>query len=111
MMWVKAGIIDPYIFPLGEGLTSKVIASRKPLNLGTLQEMRDHGAYFPPEFEQDSGVITESWLGVPILVSDKVLGIVNLGSYRQHAFDEESSPLAADALVQYGCGHRKCAAL
>ena len=76
-------------FPLGTGLTSKVISSRQPLNLGTLQETIDQGAYFAPEQEGESGIYTESWLGVPILVSDKVLGIVGLGSYRQHAFDDD----------------------
>ena len=86
----EGGYQDPHIFPLGLGLTSKVISSRQPLNLGTLQEQRDHGVYFSPEFEQSSGVITESWLGVPILVSDKILGIVNLSSYRKHAYTEES---------------------
>ena len=85
---------------MGEGLTSKVIASRKPLNIGTLQEGVAHGAYFPPELEEtDSGDITESWLGVPILVSDKVLGIVDLGSYRKHAFNEEQCALAANTLL------------
>ena len=34
----EGGYMDAYIFPLGEGLTSKVINTRKPLNLGTLQE-------------------------------------------------------------------------
>ncbi len=76
-------------FPLGAGLTSKVISSRQPLNLGTLQETIDHGAYFAPEQEGESGIFTESWLGVPILVSERVLGIVGLASYSQHAFDDD----------------------
>ena len=33
-------------------------------------------------------MIAESWLGVPIIVGDKVLGIVNIGNYAKHAFDE-----------------------
>ncbi|HET7376075.1 MAG TPA: GAF domain-containing protein, partial [Anaerolineae bacterium] len=49
-------------FPLGKGLTSKVIESRQPLLLGTRQEQVFHGHYMPPEME---GLIkiAESWLG------------------------------------------------
>ncbi len=74
-------------FPLGTGLTSQVITTRQPLLLSTLQEEIDHGAYFPPELlEKSEGNLTQSWLGVPILVSDRVLGVVFLGDYRPHAF-------------------------
>ena len=79
--------IEP--FPLGTGLTSKVINSRQPLMLGTLEEEVANGAYFPPELmENSSGTLTQSWLGVPIIVNEKVLGIVFLGDYKPHAYNE-----------------------
>ncbi len=79
--------IEP--FPLGTGLTSKVITSRQPLMLGTLEEEVANGAYFPPELmENSSGTLTQSWLGVPIIVNERVLGIVFLGDYKQHAYNE-----------------------
>ena len=79
--------IEP--FPLGTGLTSKVITSRQPLMLGTLEEEIANGAYFPPELmENYSGTLTQSWLGVPIIVNEKVLGIVFLGDYKPHAYNE-----------------------
>ena len=79
--------IEP--FPLGTGLTSKVIISRQPLMLGTLEEEVANGAYFPPELiENSSGTLTQSWLGVPIIVNDQVLGIVFLGDYKPHAYNE-----------------------
>ena len=79
--------IEP--FPLGTGLTSKVITSRQPLMLGTLEEEVANGAYFPPELiENSSGTLTQSWLGVPIIVNEQVLGIVFLGDYKPHAYNE-----------------------
>ena len=77
-------------FTLGEGLTSRVIASRKPLNLGTGAEADALGSLSvvnnPKTWSENE---TESYLGVPILVSDKVLGTVDLQSYRQHAFNDD----------------------
>ena len=85
----EGGYID-YIepFPLGTGLTSKVIQSRQPLLLSTAQEQLANGAYSPPEL--GTGAISESMMMVPILVSDKVLGVVSVNKYEQHAFDENS---------------------
>jgi PAS domain S-box-containing protein len=86
----EGGYVD-YVepFPFGTGLASKVLASRQPLMLGTLEEESANGAYFPPEIiEQGSGVLTQSWLGVPIIASDRVLGVVALGAYQPHTFNE-----------------------
>lgn len=75
-------------FPLGEGLTSKVISSRHPLLLNTLEEQIANGARLSPELiAQGSGVWTQSWLGVPIIANDQVLGMVGLGDYRTNAFN------------------------
>ena len=76
-------------FPLGKGLNSKVIQSRQPLLLGTLAEQIANGAIATPEqLEQDSGVTTQSWVGVPIMINDQVLGTVNISHYREHAYNE-----------------------
>jgi PAS domain S-box-containing protein len=76
-------------FPLGTGLASKVISSRQPLMLGTLDELTAHGAYFPPELlEKSTGVLSPSWLGVPIMVHDQVLGLVVLADNKSNAFNE-----------------------
>jgi signal transduction histidine kinase/CheY-like chemotaxis protein len=76
-------------FPLGTGLTSKIIETRQPLLLGTIEEQRENGAYFSPEqLAQSSGQWTQSWLGVPIIVNEQVLGTVKICAYRKHAYDE-----------------------
>jgi GAF domain-containing protein len=80
----EGGYID-YVepFPLGTGVSSKVITTGQPLMLGTLD-----GAYFPPEIiEKGSGFYSQSWLGVPIMANELVLGLVALSDARQHAFN------------------------
>ena len=76
-------------FPLGVGLTSKVITTGMPLLLNVLEEEIANGAYFPPELvEQSSGTNSQSWLGVPIIINDRPIGVVFLASYAPHAFNE-----------------------
>ena len=86
----EGGYID-YVepFPLGTGLSSKVIAAGQPLMAGTLEEEIANGAYFPPEIiEKGSGFYSQSWLGVPIVASDRVLGLVALADGRPNAFNQ-----------------------
>jgi PAS domain S-box-containing protein len=85
----EGGYID-YVepFPMGTGLSSKVITSGQPLMVGTLDEEIANGAYFPPEIiEKGSGFFSQSWLGVPIIASDQVLGLVALADGRPQAFN------------------------
>jgi signal transduction histidine kinase/DNA-binding response OmpR family regulator len=76
-------------FPIGKGLTSKVLTTCKPLLLGTLEEEIANGAFFPPELlEQSEGNLTQSWLGVPIIVNDRAVGVVFLADYQPRAFTQ-----------------------
>ena len=87
----EGGIID-YVepFPLGTGLSSKVIKTQKPLLLNSLEEEMAHGAYFPPEIiEHGGGQFGQSWLGVPIIFKDEVLGIIALANDRPHSFNQD----------------------
>jgi GAF domain-containing protein len=78
---------DP--FPLGKGLTTKAIQTRKSFLLGSADEGVSEGAYLPPEvLEQGRGSVTESTILVPIVVGEKALGAVAVGSYKQNAFNE-----------------------
>jgi GAF domain-containing protein/DNA-binding response OmpR family regulator len=74
---------------LGEGLTSKIIRTRRPLLLNSAQEMDEHGAaayVTTPDDAQDP----QSYMGVPIMVGDKVLGVVDVQSYRPDAFSQDN---------------------
>jgi len=73
-------------FSLGEGLTSKVINSRKPLLLGTSEEQIKNGGIFDENLGEVD--VTESYLGIPILFGENVLGVVSVQSYKKNSFDE-----------------------
>lgn len=81
-------------FPLGTGLSSKVIKTGQPLLLGTLEEEIANGAYFPKEIiEKGEGHLSQSWLGVPIVVNDEVIGLVALAEMHKNAFTEANKQL------------------
>ena len=67
---------------LGEGLTSHVIQTRRPLLLGTLEEQAALGAVYEPDEK-----VTPSWLGVPIMVGEQVIGVLSTQSYALRDFD------------------------
>jgi signal transduction histidine kinase/DNA-binding response OmpR family regulator/putative methionine-R-sulfoxide reductase with GAF domain len=65
---------------LGEGLTSIVIRDRRPLRLDRKEQAAALGAV-------TFGGVTESWLGVPILAGEEVIGVIGLEDRRVAAFD------------------------
>jgi len=68
-------------YELGPGLTSLVIQQRQPLLLRTEEEIFAHGAIVDT-------VPAQSWLGVPILAGERVLGVIALQSVRPHAYSD-----------------------
>ncbi len=94
------GYQAPEPFPVGEGLTSRIIQSRQALVLGTLQGQVDYGA----RFDEAMGELdrTESYMGVPIIVGEKVLGVVSVQSYQRHAYDENSMRLLSTLSANMG---------
>jgi GAF domain-containing protein/CheY-like chemotaxis protein len=80
---VEEGTRDDVLseIPFGEGLTSQVIRTRAPLKMDTDEESLASGAIA-------YGLQTESWLGVPILTGDRVLGVIAIESLEKNAFDE-----------------------
>lgn len=72
-------------FKLGKGLTSKIIHSRKPLILNTIDEQIKNGAIIQSEEDK-----SESYMGVPILYGEKVLGVVSVQSYTAGKFEESN---------------------
>jgi GAF domain-containing protein/CheY-like chemotaxis protein len=80
---------------IGEGLVSQVIQSRTPLNLATAAETQALGAI-------QLGLVTQSWLGVPILAGDRVLGVIALESLEPHAFDDGDVRLLSTLAASMG---------
>ena len=77
-------------FALGKGLTSRVITSRKALVLGDAEEAAQYGVYYPPEAAAINPTVTQSYLGVPIIVGEKVIGVVSVNTYTKHAYTSDS---------------------
>ncbi|MFC2103103.1 GAF domain-containing protein [Bacteroidota bacterium] len=75
-------------FSLGEGITSRVINSGKPVVCGTEKEQLELGAIFDEAVGEDDD--TESYMGVPIRIGDKVLGVVSVQSYKKNAYNEDN---------------------
>lgn len=84
---------------LGSGLTGYIVRHRQPL----------HFPYGPDEFLKQQNIArvgraSKSWLGVPMLVQDRVVGVIAVQSYDQEgAYDEGHlrvlSTIAAQAAV------------
>jgi len=70
--------------PVGEGLNSWVVENRRPLRIGSCDEERALGL-----MAYDDGLPTESWLGVPMIAREHMLGVISLQSYRKNAFTED----------------------
>jgi PAS domain S-box-containing protein len=73
--------------PLGKGLTSHVIQQRQPLWIRRLTpelSMQYNGIMV------GTGELQQSWLGVPIMVGDAVLGVLNIQAFPANQFDEDA---------------------
>jgi len=71
------------------GLTTKIIKTRQPLLLKSAKEIEQHGAeaYVTSPIDEPD---IQSYMGVPIMVGEKILGVVDVQSIRASAFDESN---------------------
>ncbi|MDQ3280633.1 MAG: ATP-binding protein [Acidobacteriota bacterium] len=67
--------------PLGQGLNSWVVQHHQPLLLGSTAEERRFGVQSVADTKP-----TESWLGVPMIARDRVIGVISVESYKKNAF-------------------------
>lgn len=73
--------------PLGDGVASYVIRTKKPL---LISDLETDIKKLPVKVETiGSNKISSSWLGVPMLSGEKVLGVLAVCSYEKNAFSEE----------------------
>ncbi|MCR4408127.1 MAG: GAF domain-containing protein, partial [Anaerolineae bacterium] len=75
---------------LGEGLTSLVVTEKKPLLVRDLSQELNHlpaprlwGTMRPPA----------SWLGVPMCIGERVVGVISVQAYSPNAYSEEDQLL------------------
>jgi signal transduction histidine kinase/DNA-binding response OmpR family regulator len=89
--------------PLGQGLTSKVLLTGRPLRYGTWEQQAADGAVIPEyEIHEDAIDPGESWLAVPILAGDAPIGVVIFTDSRSNAFSEKDERLAATIASSMG---------
>ncbi|HEY5611500.1 MAG TPA: GAF domain-containing sensor histidine kinase, partial [Thermoanaerobaculia bacterium] len=69
---------------LGEGLNSWVVLNHEPLLVGSVREEERLGIASVAD-----GMATESWLGVPMMSRDRVIGVISVQSPRKNAFTKD----------------------
>lgn len=83
----KARLYPPRPYSNNHGLTWKAINQGKPLYIRTADEALHMGAICT-EAEKASGLIPQSWYGVPWTETPHVSGLVAFLSFQQNAFTE-----------------------
>lgn len=79
------------------GLSGRAIRSKAPIYVGTYEEAKVLGAILS-EAERLSGLIPQSWYGVPLGWGEHWFGLVSFQSFQADAFSEERRKLF-DALA------------
>jgi PAS domain S-box-containing protein len=101
--WVggTGGRFPEQTFPVGEGLTSIVIQTQRSLVLGTWQQGLELGAV---SVDDGSGTPehNESWLGVPILAGDRVIGILSVSDPRPNHYTDGDVRLLSTLAANLG---------
>jgi PAS domain S-box-containing protein len=75
---------------LGRGLTSYVVREKRPLLVRSEAEY-EHLPVSP--VLAGTGKLAASWLGVPMLIGDRVIGVLCVQAYHEQAYGEEDQQL------------------
>jgi diguanylate cyclase (GGDEF)-like protein len=88
----------PIKIPARRGLASQVIESKELLLIRSLSREMDQLPVKPVQMGQER--MSESWLGVPILLGKELLGLLALASYTPNAFDEDDAAILSNVAGQ-----------
>jgi signal transduction histidine kinase len=70
--------------PLGEGLNSWVASHHEPLLIGSVADEKRIGVKAVVDSKP-----TESWLGVPMVARDRLIGVISVESFKKNAFTND----------------------
>ncbi len=84
--------------PLGEGLASMVIHEQKPLLIRHLSQELDRLPFKPITIGKAQ--LSESWMGAPILIGERVAGLLAVASYTPNVFEMEDLDLLSSIATQ-----------
>jgi len=76
---------EPFSRPLGNALTAQVVNSKKYLLIQDYEIEKDH---LPMMTLWGNGLPSRSWLGVPMLLGEEVVGVISVQSYNPNSFGE-----------------------
>jgi diguanylate cyclase (GGDEF)-like protein/PAS domain S-box-containing protein len=76
--------------PLKRGLTALVVSEKKPILIRDFEKEKDH---LPEISLWGTMRIPASWLGVPMRIGERVIGVICVQAYRPHAYGEEEQLL------------------
>jgi transcriptional regulator with GAF, ATPase, and Fis domain len=79
------------------GLTAKAILAHKPMYIRSLEDAKAEGAQFS-EAERVSGLIPQTWYGIPLGWGERPFGLVSFQSFQLDAFSMDTRRLM-DALA------------
>ncbi len=80
----------PHVRPLGSALTAYVVNNKKPLLIHDYELEKDH---LPKMTLWGTGQPSRSWLGVPMLLGEDVLGLISVQSYSPNSYGERELEL------------------
>lgn len=81
----------PQKVPADQGLSSWIVNTHQPLLIKNLEEEIDALPIEPIVVGQDK--ITPSWLGVPLVIEEELIGILAVACYQAYAYDENDQNL------------------
>ena len=81
---------EPHVRPLGNALTAQVVNDKKYLLIQDYELEKDH---LPSMALWGSGLPSRSWLGVPMLLGEEVIGVISVQSYSPNAFGDREQEL------------------
>src|SRR3954454_21215032 len=70
--------------PIGTGFSAWVIAHRQPLHFGRSEQHAERGIK-----PVSDGFLSQSWLGVPLIARDRVIGVIFIQSEERDAYSDE----------------------
>ena len=89
--------VPPKVLPLREGMTARVIHTRKPV---FIRDYRRERTGYPQQTAWLRREAPASLLLVPMLHRDEVVGVISVRSYRPYAYDEEDVQLLSTIASQ-----------
>jgi PAS domain S-box-containing protein len=91
--------VPPERVPLGAGLTASVIKQQEPLLIQDFEREREG---LPPGELWGTMAAPASWLGVPMQVADRTVGVICVQAYRPNAYSEIDQDLLSTIAEQVG---------